>query len=282
MSTSNPSFAILVHACDRYEFLFRGFAYFFKKYWDFDIPLNYYFATEDKEVQIEGFKNIHSGKGQWSDRLRILCKDHIPEDYLLYFQEDMWLNKPVNGKFFIELFDFIKSKGTVLTKLHSSSVYKTIPLNLFIEGFNVSRVNIKESSYLMSHQASIWKRDFLIEQMKPNENPWRNEKRGSRRIKKIAPEILILDYFAENGKPEINQNKNPLGRSDYSTISVNAMLNHNILPYINELMQSEDEETKQYAVDLQNHYEMRITHDGLHQPRKDDFFKTLRNKIKGK
>lgn len=82
--------ALIVHACDRYEFLYKGFEHFFSKYWDFGIDCKYYFATENLTVNIAGFQNIQSGKGPWSDRLAILLTEKIEEDYVLYFQEDMW------------------------------------------------------------------------------------------------------------------------------------------------------------------------------------------------
>lgn len=43
-------FALLVHSCDRYELLYKGFEYFFSKYWDFDVKCKYYFATEEKKL----------------------------------------------------------------------------------------------------------------------------------------------------------------------------------------------------------------------------------------
>ncbi|MEO7444343.1 MAG: hypothetical protein ABIT96_07390, partial [Ferruginibacter sp.] len=94
----NNPVALLVHACDRYELLYKGFEYFFNKYWKDPGGINYYFATEDIFTEVKGFKNIRSGKGQWSDRLRCLLES-LPEDYVLYFQEDMWLSAPVNPAF---------------------------------------------------------------------------------------------------------------------------------------------------------------------------------------
>ena len=89
METEQKKVALLVHSCYRYEFLYKGFEYFFSRHWDFSIPCNYYFATEEIDANIHGFKNIKSGKGEWSDRLIKLLRDNIKEGYILYFQEDM-------------------------------------------------------------------------------------------------------------------------------------------------------------------------------------------------
>jgi len=104
MTDNTSKVAVLVHSCDRYEFLYKGFEYFFSRHWDFQIPCKYYFATEEKNINIKGFENILTGKGEWSDRLAVLLKK-IPEDYILYLQEDMWLDKDVDNIFFEELFD---------------------------------------------------------------------------------------------------------------------------------------------------------------------------------
>lgn len=274
METTQKNVALIVHSCDRYEFLFKGFEYFFSKHWDYNIPCNYYFATEEINTTFSGFKNIKSGKGEWSDRLAIILKEKIKEDYVLYFQEDMWLNKNVNLNFFKQLFNLTFENKWQQIKLHSSEVYITKNTNLFIEGFNVAEINNSESDFLMSHQVTLWKKDFLIDQLFKNEKPWRNEKRGTKRLKKLNPIILHVDYFAENGKKEINNNGQMVGRSEYQTISLNSMLNENIILYINKLMTG-DNQQKNYAKELQYHYDNNLTHDGKPKPRKDDLFKKL-------
>ena len=241
MSSRNCNFALLVHGCDRYELLFKGFEFFFNKYWDFNINCNLYFATEEKTVSINGFENIHSGKDEWADRLSLMLKETIAEKYVLYFQEDMWLTKKVNARFFSQLFELIITNNWQQIKLHSSDVYKTVATNTFIEGFNVAKLDNAKSDFLMSHQVTIWDKDFLISQLHKNEHPWRNERNGTKRLKKLNREIFQIDYFAENGKKETNENYNPILRSEYQTVSVNGILSNNIEPFINELMKQDSE-----------------------------------------
>ena len=271
--------ALLVHTCDRYQFLYKGFEYFFTKYWDKEINCNCYFATEELNVTISGFTNIQSGKGAWADRLSRLLQHQIKEDYVLYFQEDMWLNKKVNPKFFNQLFKLAISNNWKQVKLHSSEVYHTIPTGYFIEGFNIAQLNNQQSDFLMSHQVTLWNKAFLITQLLKNEHPWRNERRGTKRLKKLNPVIFQADYFAENGKQEINQNNYPIGRSEYYTISVNGMLDDNLRPYIQELKTGNEQE---YAAALQHHYDHQLTHDGQPKPRKEDLFKKIKNKLRNK
>jgi len=271
--------ALLVHGCDRYEFLFRGFEYFFAKYWDFNISCIYYFGTETKTADINGFQNIKSGKGEWSDRLRFLLKEKVPENYVLLFQEDMWLNKKVNPIFFQELFDITVKNKWKQVKLHSSGIYKTIPTPYFIEGFNISRLDNESSNYLMSHQVTLWENKFLQEQLYKNEHPWRNERRGTKRLKKLNPEIFHIDYFAENGNEAINNNRNPKERSEYQSISVNGVFNHNIKPYIEELSGA-NSGLNAYAKEIKFHYDNFLTHDGKAKPRKEDIFQKIKKKFR--
>ncbi|MCW3109451.1 MAG: hypothetical protein JWQ09_3957, partial [Segetibacter sp.] len=260
--------------------LYQGFESFFLRHWDFSIPCSYYFATEEKKVEIKGFQNIQSGKGQWTDRLVVLL-NMIPEDYVLYFQEDMWLNKDVNEAFFKQLFERTIKNEWKQVKLHSSEVYKTIPTDIFIEGFNIAKVDIDASDYLMSHQVTLWNKKFLLQQLPKSEHPWRNERKGTKRLKAINPAIFHADYFAENGKGEINNNNHPVRRSEYRTISVNGTLNSDVLPFISVLQQGSEDE-KQYAEKLIFHYENGLTHDGKPKPRKEDVFKKIKNWIRNR
>lgn len=269
--------ALIVHTCDRYELLFKGFEYFFLKNWNFEIPVSYYFATEEKSVDIRNFKNIRSGKGEWSNRLSILL-DQIEEEYVIYFQEDMWLNKPVDKEFFNELFKLTIQNKWQLVKLNSSAVFKTNRRELFIKGFNVSVLDNKKSGFLMSHQVSLWDKAFLKQQLKAKEHPWRNERKGTKRLRKLDPEIFHIDYFAENGNAPINENTSDIIRSEYQSISFNATLNHNAAPFLEELKSVPH--LSAYANKLIHNYEHKITHDGKPKPLKKDLFKRIKNWIK--
>lgn len=271
--------ALIVHACDRYELLFKGFEYFFTKNWNFDIPVTCYFATEELSVDFKNFKNIKSGKGAWSDRLSNLL-DQIEEDYVLYFQEDMWLSKPVDPEVMTSVFEKAVAQQWLLVKLNSSEVFKTIDTADFIKGFKVSILNNKESQFLMSHQISLWNKAFFKRQLKPGEHPWRNERKGTKRLRKLGPEIFHMDYFAENGSTAINNNAPDVIRSEYQSISFNATLNHNVMPFLEELKSAEH--LSDYREKLANNYKNQITHDGKPKPLKKDLFKRLKDWVQGK
>ena len=281
MSELKNNVALLVHSCDRYELLFKGFEFAFTKYWNFNANCNYYFATEEKAVLINVFKNLQSGKGEWADRLAYLLKEKITEKYVLYFQEDMWLNKNVNSFFFNELFKLVEENNWQQVKLHSSEIYKTTATDLYIEGFNVSIIDNEASDFLMSHQITLWNKDFLLKQLYKKEHPWRNERKATKRLRKLNPKIYHIDYFSENGTREINNNHHPILRSGYQTVSLNGTLNNNVESFIKQMMGTNNINTK-YALKLQYHYQQQITHDGLSKPKKVDFFKRLKKWVLSK
>ncbi len=270
--------ALLVHACDRYELLYKGFSYFFSKYWDFNAECNCYFATEEKNVSIEGFENIKSGKGEWADRLRFLLQEKIKEKYVIYFQEDMWLTEKTDAGFFSQLFELVERNNWQQVKLHSADIYKTHPTDIYINGFNVARIDNERSDFLMSHQVTLWNKEFLIKQLYKGEHPWRNERKGTNRLKQLSPEIFHIDYFEENGNKEINHNKQPVSGSGYYTVSLNGSFNDNIKRYIPELL-TDDE---QYAKKLEHNYTHQLVHDGRQRPKKTDMFKRIKNWIQDK
>jgi hypothetical protein len=281
MENKENNFALLVHACDRYELLYKGFQYFFNKYWDFKLPCTYYFATEEKKVDLDGFVNILSGRGEWSDRLRILL-EKIPQNYIIYLQEDMWFNAAIDAEFFQQLFNLITTNNWKQVKLHCSSVYTTKATDIYIKGFNVAIIDNKKSGFLMSHQITIWDKQFLISLLKPKEHPWRNERRATKRMKKINPQIFHIDYFAENGHDSINSNLESIVRSGYHSISVNGTLNDNVQPFIYALLEESNQPIKEYGHKLKYHFERQLTHDGLKKPRKVDVFKRIKNWLQGK
>lgn len=273
---SEKSIVLLVHACDRYRFLYRGFERFFNLYWDKSADVELYFATEVESVQINGFVNLKSGKGEWSDRLRKLLSEDISSDYVLYMQEDMWLSSQVDGKFINGLAQFVRDFKPNLVKLNSAENYTTTPTENFISALRIAELVNDKSQFLMSHQPALWNRKFLIEQLGKGEHPWRNERRGTKRLRKLNPLIFHSDCFLENGHRPVNSNKPGAIHCTYYSVSVNGILNDRVLNFIPYLENLDNAEDKTYAAELRRHYENALTHDGLAKPRKQDVFNRIK------
>jgi hypothetical protein len=274
--------ALVVHACDRYKLLYKGFAYFFKKNWPYgDLPVSYYFLTEEEDYKSDIFTNIKTGKGEWSDRLLNGLKQ-IPEDYIFYLQEDMWFIKPVDADTISKIIDFSIDNQVNLFKLSSNGVYHTKPTGEVINGLSVGLLDNEKSQYLMSHQISVWKKSFFIEQLKYKEHPWRNERKGTKRLKKLDPHIYHIDLFSENDELPVNPNTDTSAISAYYTVSKNAQLREYAHPFISEMKLDDDESIRDYAQKLDLHLKNGITHDGQNKPRKEDLIKKIKNYLSRK
>lgn len=268
--------ALIVHTCDRYKLLYPGFEYFFKKYWPYgDVQISYYFLTEQDSYQSPVFKNIKTGKGEWSERLLNGLKQ-IPEEHIIYLQEDMWFNKRVDDNTINNIIDFTLANQVDLFKLSSNQVYHTKPTGQYINGLSVGIVDNKKSRYLMSHQISIWKKSFLIDQLKYKEHPWRNERKGTKRLKKLNPQIYHIDLLSENDELPVNKNEATKVIGSYYTVSQNAALREYVNPFISEMKLANDAAICEYAQKLDLHLKNGLTHDGQSKPRKEDLFKRLK------
>ena len=272
--------ALVVHACDRYKLLYPGFEYFFKKHWPYkQLGISYYFFTEDIDYQSDVFTNIKTGKGEWSDRL-LRGLQQIPQSHIIYMQEDMWLNKPVDFDTLEKIVQYVSNCQVNLLKLSSNPVYCTKSLQYNINGLVLAMLDNDRSRYLMSHQISVWKKSFLCDQLQYKEHPWRNEREGTKRLRKLNPKILQIDLFAENGNHPLNPNTDTGICSAYFTVSANASLNSFAQPYIDEMLRDDATPTIQlYAAILNRHQQQNLTHDGQPKPRKDDIFKKLKKHL---
>lgn len=170
--------SVLIHTFNRYSFLWEGLIDHWERNWGLRYPQTY-FGTDfftppvaDHEI-IKHFQPLYSGDGEWSDRLRKLLVQ-IPSDYILYMQEDHYpISQPPD---LAKLGNIIEEKD--LLRLQIS------PVNQFysLYGSEMPLFFHEKSKYLVSHQPSIWKKSFLLECLKPGENPWQNEYEGTKRL----------------------------------------------------------------------------------------------------
>jgi len=131
--------ALLVYACDRYQLLYKGFDYFFRKNWDSNLKIKEYFATEILDLNFSTYENLKSGKGEWSNRLKRVL-DQIDEEYIIFFQEDMWMSGKVKDGVLELVLDHMKSHELDLLKLHSSEVYETEEIGVDFNGLSLAKV----------------------------------------------------------------------------------------------------------------------------------------------
>lgn len=179
---------LILHTCDDYQFLWDGWYHYFTKYWNHDVDI--YFVNEEVNVDYPGIKQLKTGKGEWSDRL-IYALDRIPNEIVMYMQEDFWAIKKLPYlKGYLQLFqkidaDCLRVHGSLLNR----KFYHTEDVGL---GKNVLKFQ-NTSPYLMSHQFGIWKNRSLKACLEPNESPWVNEKRATKRLRNMNLSIYGIN-----------------------------------------------------------------------------------------
>lgn len=214
--------AILIQSCDHYDFLWDGWKNYFLKNWDFSIPAEIYFCTEDKDFTCDGITNIKTGKCEtqntkgastFSNRMKNAV-NQINADYILYLQEDMWLHKPINSKLFNDAFQYCVDQD--LNVLNFG--YKLNPnrkLNINGETFSIDDFKQYIDNYIgdkqvynrlcsadhlktynpfsVTHHSCFFKKKFLQKYLCiEGETPIENEVKSSERI--------YRDYISQNAK----------------------------------------------------------------------------------
>ena len=191
--------SLLVHTCDEYEEFWSGMLYTLESYWDFNIPV--YFASEEKKISdikfmCKGYefksdkriKQILTGKTDrsgFSNRF-IKAFEKIPTKYIIYIQEDMWLTRKLDKDLIDELVRFMDNNNVDSIKIHTRlfywDSYMLEPTEFFIKNLRLLKQINNEGSSILSHGATIWRKDYLVSHQLEGEDPWTNEVEGSKRM----------------------------------------------------------------------------------------------------
>jgi hypothetical protein len=180
--------AILVSSIDKYEACWEPFCYGLKKYW----PQHFqpvYFITNQKTSPYGQSIKVGPDHG-WADNLR-LALEHITEEYILYAQEDYWINQPVNDLVIHEYVNVLQSGQADYIRL-----YPAPPPKLAFSGDTRLGILEKDAEYRTSLQMALWRKSILLALLKSGETPWQFEVQGSRRSGVYAHRFLCVQKKA--------------------------------------------------------------------------------------
>jgi hypothetical protein len=193
----NGDISVVIQTCDAYEFLWRGWYLSFKNNWDWSLGWPVHFCAEtkstpfnDRRITTVNTERSESPSG-FSNRLTQILSG-LKTKYVLYIQDDMWLKSKVDGDQLKNCLYMMKHFGWNSIKVHEKIWYNydLRKTNHFVGNKRLLKYN-RESEYLLTHNAALWDREFLLDSMIPDEDPWRNELDGTERIrnKHQDPEI---------------------------------------------------------------------------------------------
>lgn len=191
------NYTILVNSSDGFEDCWFPFFSLFKKYWP-----NYngevYLNTEFKEYVHDGISikstkansnNIES-KLSWSECL-IIALNQINTPYVLYLQEDYFINKVVDNEIINEFVEkMINDENIKYLGLTNFGNYP--PFMNYDEDIRLKEVS-KNSRYRISTQAGLWRKETLLSYLRKEENGWMFEIYGTWRASRRNELFLTLN-----------------------------------------------------------------------------------------
>jgi len=175
--------AIVVHTMDKYEFCWNGWYETFKKYWDFNLNIDIYFANEVKDINFPGIKQLKTGVGEWSDRLN-KAFNMIPHKHVFYWQEDMWMIQELKNirQYYQDFINYDMDYLIFMSKiLKVENGYVDFEEKILLDKY--LKFNIEICRWIIFHQPAIWKKEFFLKYLQHCEDPWVNEIEGTKRAR---------------------------------------------------------------------------------------------------
>lgn len=192
--------AVVIHAWDPYEWAWPSCLKCFDKFFAFKACSNAYFITSGKTFYSpadKNFKVLPSPGALWTDRLRAALQA-IPEEYILYFQEDMWPNRTLSVAQWTGLFNLFSGLSMNVLRMEAAGpLYTLNPFGLYYGDWPIYRLDDSTSNYLLSCQPSFWRKQFLLDNLKHSEEAWDFEIKGTERIRGQDNRVFFypMDWF---------------------------------------------------------------------------------------
>ncbi|MEF8811138.1 MAG: hypothetical protein V5A47_09470, partial [Bacteroidales bacterium] len=163
----------------------------------FMAPVDIYFLSESKKHP--DFDTINPGHRHWGEGV-LHALNYIKTPYILWLQDDYFLIEPF-GEAMLEMnLMHCREFGMDHLILDRISKHYTIGDGPHYCYFDTNFVKMSDDSdYLTSLQASIFERQFLLNNIYPHESPWDFEIKGTKRIRGQGYKIYIhpMEWYLE-------------------------------------------------------------------------------------
>jgi len=185
---------VLVSSCDAYSDCWMPMLFSLKKYWP-DCDYRIVFVSNHESIEGAEFIKVGDDRGWGSNLLKALKS--FDSDYVLYLQDDYFLNKRVDNTAFNAHLDYCISHNVDYLRLSWPFRYKCSCIdNIYCEDKPGMR-------YALCLQPAIWKKSTLEAICKENMSGWEFEKKVKNIIAsagiKVRSLVLSQDFYEENG-----------------------------------------------------------------------------------
>jgi hypothetical protein len=169
--------AVLVCSCDKYSDVWGPFFTLFRRYWP-DCPYPVYLLSNTFGHLDHGVRNLLVGEDRdWTSNMKVAL-EKIPEQTVLIFMEDYFLNRTVETAKVQELASVMETKKWGYLRIFpvpgaeaASETIAGLPVGPLQPG----------APYRVSLQLAFWTKDLLATLLLPGESAWQLELVGSRR-----------------------------------------------------------------------------------------------------
>jgi hypothetical protein len=188
----SSSVAIIVSSCDAFFDAWRPFVFFFRKHWS-DCPFPRFLIVNRLRVRSQFIQSIPVGPDRdWAANMQVAL-NQISQPYVLYFQEDYFLNGPVNHEQLAADFAYAFERDAASFCFYGRSQLERdfVPLN---DRFGIVP---RESDGRTRLQVTLWKKEVLLSAARPGETAWNMEARASERTR----DLLALSYMGRDNVP---------------------------------------------------------------------------------
>jgi hypothetical protein len=225
-----PEMAILVNSSDGFRDCWYPFFHLLQTHWPscrFPLYLNVEEATYEHpslKVRCLNHPRLPSGENvPWSDRL-IESLQAIPDRYVMYMQEDYFLDAPVRGDLVEDCLRIVAEEGVGcvhLTGFGSRGGTKTAERPYLVD---VPRI----SHYRMSTQAAIWDKEVLLSCVRRRETVWETEILGTIRAWNRYAAIRTINRHRLEGRPIVSYTGTGIIRGKWHPEMVPLFAKHDI------------------------------------------------------
>jgi hypothetical protein len=165
--------ALVISSSDRYSDLWPTYFALLERFWP-DCPFHRYLVSNTKGLDDRGITNILVGPDAcWSDTM-LKALPRITEEYILIWGEDLFPCAPVNTQRIMEFCRFAVENVANYVRLHAKP-RPDRPLNDLLGVVSPGTI------YRASTTVNIWKRDVLLDLLRPGETGAVFESNGSER-----------------------------------------------------------------------------------------------------
>ena len=190
--------AIIVSSCDAFSECWKPFLYSLEKYWP-DCPYPVYIISNFNKIDTSQARFVMVGEDKgFATNLRNAL-DQIPEEYVIYFQEDYFLNKQVSSEAIDGHFRHCIETGVDFLKLGD---FTMLCDNERI-GQSIYCYNPIGKKYSINTAIAIWKKSLLEQLLVPGWSGWDFEYQVIDLIKekniRFKTETLYSKAIAEHG-----------------------------------------------------------------------------------